>query len=118
VGLVGNLIESRGISTLSIGTARDIMTRVKAPRWIFVDHPMGQTFGRPHARRIQLKILADALGRAPLFKKSGRIIDLPYRWKDRPGVSWEKIVERTILQYKGPGEEAGKLGERVVSSRQ
>jgi len=85
---------------MSVGTARDIMTRVKAPRGVFVNHPMGQTFGRPHARRIHLKILADALRCAPLFKKRGQIIDLPYRWKDRPGISWKKTVERTIRQYK------------------
>ncbi|MBW1902868.1 MAG: hypothetical protein JRJ20_14760 [Deltaproteobacteria bacterium] len=84
---------------MSIGTARDIMRRVKAPRGIFVNYPMGQTFGRPHARRIHLKILTDALHRVPMFKKSGQIIDLPYRWKDRPGISWKKTAERTILQY-------------------
>jgi len=99
VSLVANFIESQGVSTVSIGTIRDIMTRVKAPRGVFVNHPVGQTFGRPHARRIHLKILTDALRSAPLFKKSGQIIDLPYRWKDRPGTSWKKTVERTILQY-------------------
>jgi len=100
VSLVADHIESQGISTVSVGTARDIMTQVKAPRWVFVNYPMGQTFGRPHARRIHLKILADALRCAPLFKKRGQIIDLPYQWKDRPGISWKKIAERTILQYK------------------
>ena len=100
MSLVSNFIESQGISTLSIGTIRDIMTRVKAPRGVFVNYPAGQTFGRPHARRIHLKVLADALRCAPLFKKKGQIIDLPYRWKDRPGISWKKTVEKTILQYK------------------
>jgi hypothetical protein len=100
VGLVADHVESQGISTVSVGTARDIMTQVKAPRWVFVNHPMGQTFGRPHARRIHLKILSDALRCAPVFNKRGQIIDLPYRWKDRPGISWKKIAERTILQYK------------------
>jgi len=76
------------------------MLQLKAPRWVFVDYPMGRTFGRPHARRIHLKILADALRCAPVFQKSGQIIDLPYRWKDRPGISWKKTAERTILQYK------------------
>ena len=106
MGLVANLIEARGISTLSIGTIRDIMTRVKSPRAVFVDHPAGQTFGRPHARRIHLKILAHALRCAPLFKKRGQIIDLPYQWKDRPGSSWKKTVERTLMRYKPPGEAA------------
>ena len=100
MGLVADHVESRGISTISVGTARDIMKRAKAPRWVFVNYPMGQTFGRPHARRIRFEILADALRSAPLFKKGGQIIDLPYRWKDRPGISWKKIAERTILQYK------------------
>jgi len=100
VSLVADHIESRGISTVSVGTARDIMMQVKAPRWVFVDYPMGRTFGRTHARRIHLKILADALRCVSMFQKGGQIIDLPYQWKDRPGISWKKIAERTILQYK------------------
>ena len=81
------------------------MMQVKAPRWVFVNYPMGRTFGRPHARRIHLKILSHALRCAPEFKKRGQIIDLPYRWKDRPGSSWENTVEQTILRYEPPSED-------------
>ena len=105
MGLVANYIEAEGIATLSIGSIRDIMTRVRSPRGVFVNHPAGQTFGRPHARRIHLKVLAHALGCAPLFKKRRQIIDLPYRWKDRPGSSWKKTVEKTILGYRPPAED-------------
>jgi hypothetical protein len=101
VSLVSNLIESQGISTLSIGTVRDIMTRVKAPRAVFVNHPVGQTFGRPWASRRHRQILMDALSCVPLFKRKGQIIDLQYQWKDKPGSSWKKMVEREILKFKG-----------------
>ena len=77
---------------------------VRAPRSVFVNHPVGQTFGRPRARRIHQQILADALRCAPLFKTRGLIIDLPHQWKDRPGSSWEERVEREILSFKGSGK--------------
>jgi hypothetical protein len=99
VGLVSNLIESQGIATLSIGTVRDIMTRVRAPRAVFVDHPVGQTFGRPGETRRHRQILMDALTCVPLFKRKGQILDLQHQWKDKSGRSWKKIVEREILNF-------------------
>ncbi len=101
MSLVANIVEAQGMATLIIGTVRDIMMQVRAPRAVFVNHPVGRTFGRPRARRIQRQILAEALGCAPLFKKSGQIIDLPFQWQDRPGSSWQKEVEKNIFDFKG-----------------
>lgn len=84
--------------TLLIGTVRDIVERVKPPRAVCVDNPVGRTFGRPRASRQQASLLVGALGLAHTFKRKGQIIDLPGNWTDRPGASWQNMVRREILR--------------------
>ena len=46
---------------MMIGTAHDIMSKVTPPRAVFVDHPVGRTFGPPHNRLRNEEVLARAL---------------------------------------------------------
>ena len=98
MSLVANVVEASGIPTLLIGTVRDIVERVKPPRAVCVDNPVGRTFGHPRASRRRESLLADTLGRAQSFKRKGRIIDIPGNWTDRPGSSWQDMVRREILR--------------------
>jgi len=98
VSLVANLVEASGIPTLLVGTVRDIVERVKPPRAVCIDNPVGRTFGPPRASRKQESLLAETLGRAHAFKRKGQIIDLPGNWTDRPGASWQDMVRREILR--------------------
>jgi len=100
VSLVANVVESLGVPTLLIGTVRDIVERVKPPRAVCVDNPVGRTFGRPKARRRHESLLTQALSQAHSFKRKGGIIDLPGNWTDRPGASWQEMVRREILRLK------------------
>ena len=100
MSLVANVVENLGVPTLLIGTVRDIVQRVKPPRAICVDNPVGRTFGRPRAGRRHASLLAQALSEAPSFKRKGQIIDLPGNWTDRPGSSWQELVRREILRLK------------------
>ncbi len=98
MSLVANLVEASGIPTLLVGTVRDIVERVKPPRAVCIDNPVGRTFGPPRASRKQESLLAETLGRAHAFKRKGQIIDLPGNWTDRPGASWQDMVRREILR--------------------
>ena len=98
MSLVADVVEASGIPTLLIGTVRDIVERVKPPRAVCVDNPVGRTFGRPRASRQRESLLADALGLAHSFKRKGQIIDIPGNWTDRPGASWQDMVRREILR--------------------
>ena len=100
MSLVANVVESLGVPTLLIGTVRDIVERVKPPRAVCVDNPVGRTFGRPRASRRHESLLAQALGQAHSFKRKGRIMDLTGNWTDRPGSSWQEMVRREILRLK------------------
>ena len=75
-----------------IGSARDIMTAVKAPRAVFVNFPLGHNTGKPFDRELQMSILKDALSALATIEQPGTIVDLPYQWSEddsweRPGVA-------------------------------
>jgi hypothetical protein len=91
------VIENLGIPTLVIGTVLDIMTKVPPPRAVFVDHPVGRTFGRPGDPRKQEEILTLALVELPNFTESRQIRDLHCQWDTRGSRSWEEELRALLL---------------------
>ncbi len=71
-----------------IGSARDVMEAVKAPRSVFVNFPLGHSTGKPFDTELQSGILRDAFEALESIKGPGAIIDLPYQWSEDS--SWEK----------------------------
>lgn len=92
------MIESRGIPTLVIGTAHDIMSAVAPPRAVFVDHPVGRTFGPPHDRQRGKLILTKALDELPKFIRPGEIRDLGCAWAADGNRAWEEDLRAEILR--------------------
>ncbi len=80
-----------------VGTALDIMRRVRPPRAAFVDHPVGRTFGRPSDRRRQEEILTAALAELPKFTEAGQIHALQFQWESDGGRLWEEELRATLL---------------------
>lgn len=81
------MVEEAGISTLIIGSARDVMEAVKGPRAVYVDFPLGHNIGKPFDNSLQLNILKDAFEALKSIKQPGTIVDLPYKWNEDN--SWE-----------------------------
>jgi hypothetical protein len=69
------------------------MVKVPPPRAVFVDYPVGRTFGHPGDHRKQEEILTLALAELPNFTEPGQIRDLHCQWDTR---SWEEEL-RTLL---------------------
>jgi hypothetical protein len=92
------VIENSGISTLVIGTALDIMQKVKPPRAVFVDHPVGRTFGSPHDRQRNLAVLRKALAELPLFIGPGEIHDIGCQWESDGNRAWEDELRAEMLR--------------------
>ena len=92
------MIEGRGIPTLVIGTAHDIMSRVAPPRAAFVDHPVGRTFGPPHDRKRGETILAKALAELPNFTQPGEIRDLGCNWTPDGSRAWEEELRVELVR--------------------
>lgn len=81
MGLVARVVEEAGIPTVSVSTGRDITALVNPPRSVFVNHPMGNTFGAPGDVEMQTRILRDALDLAVNATEPGVLVDLPYVWR-------------------------------------
>jgi len=60
--LAARALEARGIATVVMGTALDIVTHVGVPRFLFSDFPLGNSAGRPNDQASQDETLAMALG--------------------------------------------------------
>ena len=52
-----SVIESLGIPTVSVSLLREVTERVRLPRALFVDRPLGYPLGQPHDRGLQRRIL-------------------------------------------------------------
>jgi hypothetical protein len=91
------VIEDRGIPTLVIGTAYDIMSRVTPPRAVFIDHPVGRTFGPPIDRLRNEAILAKALAELPQFTRPSEIRDLHCNWSPDGSRAWENDLRAEML---------------------
>ncbi len=73
-------MEERGIATVYVATGRDLAELVKPPRTLFVNHPMGNNFGRAHDRDHQMDILRTALGLVETAE-AGALVDYPGQWE-------------------------------------
>ncbi len=100
MSLLAHCIEGAGIPTLVIGTVRDVMEQVPAPRAVFVDYPAGRTFGRPGDARQHEQVLAAALAELPAFTAPGQIRDLPLEWSADGDRAWEAMVRDELLSFR------------------
>lgn len=80
MGLVSRVLEERGIATVNVSTGRDITALALPPRSVFVNHPMGNPFGRPGQQALQREILLHALTLLESCRAPGEMVDLPYDW--------------------------------------
>ena len=61
MSLVARHFEAAGIPTVIIGSAIDIVTQAKVPRFLFVDFPLGNPCGKPWDSAMQHRIVAHGL---------------------------------------------------------
>jgi len=60
VGLVAGELEARGIATTSVSVLREITGKVRTPRALFADLPLGSPLGRPDDTELQTRIVRAA----------------------------------------------------------
>lgn len=80
-----------------IGTALDIMSKVTPPRAVFVDHPVGRTFGAPHQRDRNEAVLAAALNELAKFSDRNEIRNIDCRWLSDGSRAWEAELRAEML---------------------
>ena len=60
MSLVARHLESEGICTVVIGSARDIVEECGVPRFLFVDFPLGNPCGKPWDIPMQQALIGEA----------------------------------------------------------
>jgi len=80
VGLIARGLEARGISTVYIGLMLDIVQRIRLPRAVFLDFPLGHPCGKPFNRPLQLSILRDTLAFLETARPPADLLMLTYNW--------------------------------------
>lgn len=85
-------MEEAGIPTVSMSSALDITQRVKPPRSVFLNFPLGHPTGRPFDKEGQIQILKRAFEFLIEAKEGGGVKELPDAW----GKDWEAKMIRGI----------------------
>jgi len=74
--LVARAIELAGVATVVLGTDRDLLRWVRAPRALVVAHPDGAPLGNPGNAGMHQAVIRAALEQAWEFQSPGRVDDL------------------------------------------
>lgn len=80
--LIARLLEARGIATMCLGSALDILAAGRPPRATFVDYPLGHSSGKAFDRDDQYGIVRAAMLGLTALTRPGEIARLPNRWSD------------------------------------
>ena len=101
MGLIARGIEEGGLPTVYLGSCRDIMNQVKAPRSVFIDFPLGRQCGKAGNKELQGRILRDALNVLVCAKSAGTLVRLDYEWDDP--FDWESYMleVKEMLEQEG-----------------
>ena len=84
VSLAARLLEERGISTVVMGCAKDIVEYVGVPRFLFSDFPLGNGAGRPKDRESQVFTLDLALSILESAPAPRTTVQSPLKWSASP----------------------------------
>jgi len=82
VSLTARYLEERGIPTLIMGCAKDIVEHAGVPRFLFSDFPLGNSCGKPNDNESQKQTLALALDLLESAIAPRTTIQSPLRWSD------------------------------------
>jgi hypothetical protein len=98
--LLARYLESAGISTAVMGTAKDIVEYCGVPRFLFSDFPLGNAAAKPHdvsSQDINFELALRLLESAPAPRTT---IQSPLIWSDDP--SWK--LDYSNLEQLSPQE--------------
>ena len=106
MSLVARQLEAKGIPTLIIGSAIDIVDHVRVPRYLHVDFPLGNPCGRPYDVVMQKQIIGQALSWIGAATDCLWLARSPVEWSDDQ--SWRddysRVDESNSEELKQRGE--------------
>jgi hypothetical protein len=100
VSLIARYFESRGLPTLILGSALDILEAGRPPRAQFLNFPLGFEAGPYQDKTLQLSILREALKGFESFT-SPKVKTLPFSWEQ----GWRLVNDRENASGKAVGDD-------------
>ena len=82
MSLVARHLEANGISTVVMGSARDIVEECGVARLVFTDFPLGNPCGKPRDAAMQSAILGIALDLLERAWMPRTTLQTPFRWEN------------------------------------
>ncbi len=82
MSLVARRLEEAGITTVVVGSARDIVEQCAVPRFLFTDFPLGNPCGRPDDIGMQRSIVGLALELANTAIAAQSTVRAPFEFDD------------------------------------
>jgi len=108
VSLVARHLESVGIPTVVMGSARDIVEECGVARFQFVDFPLGNPCGKPWDVAMQSEIVAGALSLLEHAWQPRTTVQRPEVWSKEDDSFWR---ERYMLVDDNNREALARAGE-------
>ncbi len=88
MSLVARHLELGGVSTVVIGSARDIVEECGVPRFLFVDFPLGNPCGKPWDVPVQKALIGEAFDLLEKSWKPRTTIQSPSIWTSDGNDLW------------------------------
>jgi len=92
VSLVARHLETNGIATVIIGSARDIVEHCGVPRFLFTDFPLGNPCGKPWDVEMQRRVVGFALDLLESATCPRTTVQAPFVWSE--DASWRERYGR------------------------
>lgn len=89
MSLIARHFEKKGLPTLILGSAFDILKSGMPPRSLFLNYPLGFETGKPFDKKNQFEVVESALAEFESFERSG-IKTMDFEWQ----TGWRMTSER------------------------
>jgi len=113
VSLVARHLESRGISTVVIGSARDIVEECGVPRFLFVDFPLGNPCGKPWDVPMQKALICEAFVMLENSWKPRTTVQSPFVWTADKNDLWRDLYMQVNISNRDFLAEEGRKRRKI-----
>ena len=115
MSLVSRYLESHGIPTVVVGSARDIVEECGVARFVFNDFPLGNPFGKPDDVAMQQATVDIALDLLETARLPRTTVQTPFRWSEDE--SWRAVYARVDASNRDALRQEGEKRRALQAAR-
>ena len=115
MSLVSRYLESHGIPTVVVGSARDIVEECGVARFVFNDFPLGNPFGKPDDAAMQQATVGIALDLLETARQPRTTVQTPFRCSEDE--SWRAVYARVDASNRDALRQEGEARRALQATR-